>query len=94
MNKFGATWTTSTLIPKLLNYLTQPKTSFIHRMTVFACIAACAKYLSPNQNNEFVIPHLTKHLKDKIPNVRFFLIKKLSTLGPNLDNSGKDKVKA
>ena len=57
-------------------------------------IAACAKYLNANQNNESVIPNLTKYLKDKIPNVKFFIIKRLSGLGSYVDSQGKEKIKA
>lgn len=91
--KFGATWTTTSLIPKLLNFLNQPKTSYLQRITVLSSVAACAKCLNQNQVTEFVIKNLLTYLKDKIPNVRFFLIKTLMTLGPYTDNAGKDKCK-
>lgn len=92
-SKFGASWTTSNLIPKLMNYLTQSKTSYLHRIVVLSSVACCAKSLNANQINENVIPNLIKHLKDKIPNVRFFLIKSFQSLSSITDNIGKDKLK-
>lgn len=92
-NKFGSTWTTNNLIPKLMNYLTQPKTSYLQRITVLSSVQICAKSLNPQLVNDHVVSNLLKHLKDKIPNVRFFLIKMLTNLGPYLDTAGKDKVK-
>lgn len=92
--KFGQTWTVNNLIPKFLNYLTQSKTSYLHRIVILSSLASCAKNLNTNQVNEHVIPHLLKHLKDKIPNVRFFLIKSLTNILPYTDNIGKDKMKA
>ena len=91
--KFGATWTVNNLIPKLNNYLTQTKTSYLHRIAVLSSIAACAKSLNATQVNDNVIPSLIKHLKDKIPNVRFFLIKTFNNLLNLTDNTGKDKLK-
>jgi len=91
--KFGPTWTTTSLIPKLLNFLNQPKTSYLQRMTVISSIAACAKCLNQNQVTEYIIKNLLTYLKDKIPNVRFFLIKILMNLGPYTDNAGKDKCR-
>jgi hypothetical protein len=37
--KFGASWTQVTLIPKLQNFLTQPKISYLHRMCVLNSLA-------------------------------------------------------
>jgi hypothetical protein len=91
--KFGQTWTVNNLIPKLSNYLTQSKTSYLHRIVVLSSIAICAKNLNANQINENIIPVLLKNLKDKIPNVRFFLIKSLSNILPYTDNAGKEKIK-
>lgn len=91
--KFGSTWTVNNLIPKLNNYMIQTRTSYLHRIAVLSSIAACAKSLNANQVNDNVIPSLTKHLKDKIPNVRFFLIKTFSNLLSITDNTGKDKLK-
>lgn len=91
--KFGASWITSNLIPKLMNYLTQSKTSYIHRMVVLSSVAVCAKSLNANQINEHVIPNLIKNLKDKIPNVRFFLVKTFQSLANLTDNIGKEKLK-
>ncbi len=92
-NKFGSSWTTNTLIPKLLNYLSQPKTSYLHRIAVLASIAICAKSLNNNQAGEHVVANLLKFLKDKIPNVRFFIIKSLSNMSAYLDSTTKDKIK-
>lgn len=91
--KFGSSWTINNLIPKLMNYLSQPKTSYLHRMAVLSSIAACAKSLNPTQAYDNVVANLFKYIKDKIPNVRFYVIKILATLGPYLDSTGKDKVK-
>ena len=91
--KFGASWITSNLIPKLMNYLTQSKTSYIQRMVVLSSVAACAKSLNAIQINEHVIPNLIKNLKDKIPNVRFFLVKSFQSLANLTDNVGKEKLK-
>ena len=93
-NKFGSSWTTNNLIPKLLNYLSQPKTSYLHRMAVLSSIAMCAKSLNNNLAGEHVVTNLLKFLKDKIPNVRFYLLKLLGSVGPFLDSTTKDKVKA
>lgn len=91
--KFGSAWTVNNLIPKLNNYMTQTKTSYLHRIAVLSSIAACAKSLNANQVNDNVVPSLSKHLKDKIPNVRFFIIKTFNNLVSNTDNSGKEKLK-
>lgn len=91
--KFGSSWTINTLIPKLMNQLSQPKTSYINRMTVLSSISICAKNLNATQVNDNVIANLLKYLKDKIPNVRFFIIKQLSIIGQYIDSSGKDKCK-
>lgn len=91
--KFGATWIVNNLIPKLNNYLTQSKTSYLDRIVVLSSIASCAKSLNANQINENVIPNLAKHLKDKIPNVRFFIIKSFNSIQSLTDNAGKDKLK-
>ena len=93
-NKFGQTWTVNNLIPKFINYLTQSKTCYLHRTVILASIASCAKNLNTNQVNEHVIPNLLKSLKDKIPNVRFFVIRSLFEILPYTDNIGKDKLKA
>lgn len=82
------------MIPKLLNYLSQPKTSYLHRIAVLSSISMCAKSLNNNQAGEHVVANLLKFLKDKIPNVRFYLIKCLSNIAPYLDSTTKDKVKA
>jgi hypothetical protein len=37
--KFGSSWTTMTLIPKLQSVLTQPKISYLHRMCVLNSLA-------------------------------------------------------
>jgi hypothetical protein len=37
--KFGASWTQITLVPKLQNYLMQPKISYLHRMCVLHSLA-------------------------------------------------------
>jgi hypothetical protein len=37
--KFGASWTQITLVPKLQNYLMQPKISYLHRMCVLNSLA-------------------------------------------------------
>mmetsp|Transcript_2583 Transcript_2583/g.2647 ORF Transcript_2583/g.2647 Transcript_2583/m.2647 type:complete len:179 (-) Transcript_2583:104-640(-) len=92
-SKFGQSWTMNNLIPKLMNYLTQPKTSYLHRMIVLSSVGSCAKSLNANQVTEHVIGNILKHLKDKIPNVRFFLIKLLGSLGSYTDNAGKEKIK-
>ena len=91
---FGSNWTTGTLIPKLTNYLAQQtKTSFLYRVAVLHSIAICAKNLAPNLATEYVLQNLIKNLKDKIPNVRFFLIKILTTIFSFLDSTGKEKAK-
>lgn len=54
----------------------------------------CAKSLNNNQAGEHVVANLLKFLKDKIPNVRFYLIKCLTNIAPYLDSTTKDKVKA
>jgi hypothetical protein len=65
----------------------------LHRIAVIASIAICAKSLNNNQAGEHVVANLLKLLKDKIPNVRFFIIKSLSNMGAYLDGTTKDKVK-
>ena len=90
---FGSSWITGTLIPKLMNYLTQPKTSYLQRMVVLSTVASCAKNLNQNLITENVINNLLKHIKDKIPNVRFYLIKLLTMVNNLADSTGKDKIK-
>lgn len=63
-------------------------------MASLSSIASCAKVLNTQNNNEHVIPNLLKFLKDKIPNVRFLVVKRLGGIGSYLDNTGKEKVKA
>ena len=91
--KFGQSWTTNNLIPKLMNYMSQTKTSYLHRIVVLNSIACCSKSLNSNQINEHIIPNLLKYLKDKVANVRFFILKLLIQIVSLSDSIGKDKIK-
>jgi hypothetical protein len=72
----------------------QSKTSYLHRVVILSSMATCAKGLNANQINEHILPNLIKYLKDKIPNVRFFILKSLLSISQLTDNIGKDKIKA
>ena len=93
IGKFGSSWTTTNLIPKLQNYLAQPKISYLQRMCILNSVAVCAKYLNPVQIYELIFPCLIKCLKDKVPNVRFFTIKMLETTMTYADDNLKEKIK-
>ncbi len=93
-SKFGQTWVANTLIPKLMTGLSQQKTSYLHRVTIISSVAQCAKNLNPTNINDAVIPNLLKCVKDKIPNVRFYLVKKLGMVLEYADSTGKDKIKS
>ena len=62
-------------------------------MVALASIASNAKNLNGNQINEHIIPHLSKHMKDKIPNVRFYIMKLLISVIQYADSAGKEKIK-
>ena len=77
-----------------MNFISQPKTSYLHRMAVLSSVSICSKNLNQNLVSEHVVANLLKNIKDKIPNVRFYLIKLLSQMGPYVDTTCKDKIKA
>ena len=62
-------------------------------MCVLNSLAICAKYLSSNQINEFILPSLAKTLKDKVANVRFFTVKLFEIVVVYVDNTTKEKIK-
>jgi len=94
ISKFGASWIINVLVPKLLNYLSQPKSSYLHRMCILSSLFTCSKFLNSNQITELTLPTILKSLKDKVANVRFFCIKILDDLLKYVDNSTKDgKIK-
>ena len=92
IKQFGTTWVTSSLIPKLQSHLSGQKISYLNRMCMIHSVCVCAEYLDAKQNAEFIVPILTKGLKDKIPNVRFYTIKLIEKLIKNLDSSSKSKL--
>lgn len=55
-------------------------------------VCVCAEFLDAKQNTEFIVPILSKGLKDKIPNVRFYTIKLIEKIYKNLDSSSKTKL--
>ena len=77
-----------------MNYLNQTKTFYLIRIIALSSIAVNAKHLNGNQINEHILPHLIKHLKDKIPNVRFHVLKLFINILPYTDNTGKEKIKS
>ena len=91
--KFGSSWTTTSLLPKLQSYLAQPKISYLQRMCVLNSMAVCAKYLNSVQIYELIFPSMVKYLKDKVANVRFFSIKMLEILMTYSDDNLKEKIK-
>lgn len=91
--KFGASWVTLVLVPKLNSSLNQAKISYLLKMCILNCLAVCSRTLNSNQIVEFVLPQILKALKDKVPNVRFFTIKLLEIIIQNCDQSTKDKIK-
>ena len=92
IKQFGTTWVTSSLIPKLQSHLSGQKISYLNRMCMIHSVCVCAEYLDAKQNAEFIVPILTKGLKDKIPNVRFYTIKLIEKIIKNLDSSSKSKL--
>ena len=92
IKQFGTTWVTSSLIPKLQSHLSGQKISYLNRMCMIHSVCVCAEYLDTKQNAEFIVPILTKGLKDKIPNVRFYTIKLIEKIIKNLDSSSKSKL--
>ncbi len=77
-----------------MNYLSQTKTNYLHRMCVLQSITICAKSLNNNQINEHIIANLLKFIKDKIPNVRIAILKALITINGLSDSQGKEKIKS
>jgi serine/threonine-protein phosphatase 2A regulatory subunit A len=94
IKQFGTSWVTSSLIPKLQSHLSGQKISYLNRMCMIHSVCVCAEYLDTKQNAEFIVPILTKGLKDKIPNVRFYTIKLIEKIYKNLDSSSKTKLEA
>ena len=94
IKQFGTSWVTSSLIPKLQSHLAGQKISYLNRMCMIHSVCVCAEYLDTKQNAEFIVPILTKGLKDKIPNVRFYTIKLIEKIYKNLDSSSKTKLEA
>ena len=92
IKQFGTSWVTSSLIPKLQSHLSGQKISYLNRMCMIHSVCVCAEYLDTKQNAEFIVPILTKGLKDKIPNVRFYTIKLIEKIYKNLDSSSKTKL--
>ena len=92
IKQFGTSWVTSSLIPKLQSHLSGQKISYLNRMCMIHSVCVCAEYLDTKQNAEFIVPILTKGLKDKIPNVRFYTIKLIEKIYKNLDSSSKSKL--
>jgi len=92
IKQFGTSWVTSSLIPKLQSHLSAQKISYLNRMCMIHSVCVCAEYLDTKQNAEFIVPILTKGLKDKIPNVRFYTIKLIEKIYKNLDSSSKTKL--
>jgi len=92
IKQFGTTWVTSSLIPKLQSHLSGQKISYLNRMCMLHSICVCAEYLDAKQNAEFIVPILSKGLKDKIPNVRFYTIKLIEKIFKNLDTTSKSKL--
>lgn len=94
IEKFGASWITSTLLPKLQSILNTPKLSYLHRMSTLHSLCMCSKYLDPKQNNDLIFPILTKAFKDKIPNVRLYSIKLVQGIFTSFEANCKEKIKA
>ena len=94
IKQFGPNWVTSSLIPKLQSHLSGQKISYLNRMCMIHSVCVCAEFLDAKQNTEFIVPILSKGLKDKIPNVRFYTIKLIEKLYKNLDSSSKTKLEA
>ena len=94
IKQFGTSWVTSSLIPKLQSHLSGQKISYLNRMCMIHSVCVCAEYLDTKQNAEYILPILTKGLKDKIPNVRFYTIKLIEKIYKNLDSSSKTKLEA
>jgi len=92
IKQFGTSWVTTSLIPKLQSHLAGQKISYLNRMCMIHSVCVCAEYLDTKQNSEFIVPILTKGLKDKIPNVRFYTIKLIEKIYKNLDSSSKSKL--
>ncbi len=92
IKQFGPNWVTSSLIPKLQSHLSGQKISYLNRMCMIHSVCVCAEFLDAKQNTEFIVPILSKGLKDKIPNVRFYTIKLIEKIYKNLDSSSKTKL--
>lgn len=93
IEKFGTTWITTSLIPKLQGILNTPKSSYLNRMCLIHSLIVVTKYLETKQNAEHIYPSLVKGLKDKIPNVRFYTIKIIQSILAYFDGSTKEKIK-
>ena len=92
IKQFGPNWVTSSLIPKLQSHLSGQKISYLNRMCMIHSVCVCAEFLDAKQNTEFIVPILSKGLKDKIPNVRFYTIKLIEKIYKNLDSSSRSKL--
>jgi hypothetical protein len=62
-------------------------------MCILNSLAVCAKYLNPLQIYELIFPSLSKCLKDKVPNVRFFTVKMFENIVTYADDNLKEKIK-
>ena len=94
IKQFGSGWVTGNLIPKLQSHLSGQKISYLNRMCMIHSVCVCAEYLDNKQNAEFIVPILTKGLKDKIPNVKFYTIKLIEKIKDKLDSNSKTKLEA
>ena len=95
IEKFGQAWVTSILVPKFQSFLSLPKTSYLNRMCVLHSIAVCGQYLEGNKKmGDYLLNGITKGLRDKIANVRFYTIKVFKGLYPKMDSETRDKFKS
>lgn len=65
----------------------------VKNINLFFLFQVCSRNLNSNQIGEFILPHLLKSLKDKVPNVRFFSIKLFEIIITNCDQATKEKIK-
>ncbi|XP_063222755.1 serine/threonine-protein phosphatase 2A 65 kDa regulatory subunit A alpha isoform isoform X4 [Bacillus rossius redtenbacheri] len=92
VEKFGADWAQSTVIPKVLEMSRDQ--NYLHRMTCLFCINVLAEACGTDITVNVMLPTVLNMANDNVANVRFNVAKTLQKIAPVLDqNSIQMKVK-
>eukprot|EP00743_Colponemidia_sp_Colp-15_P001721 GILK01001880.1.p1 GENE.GILK01001880.1~~GILK01001880.1.p1 ORF type:complete len:597 (+),score=99.77 GILK01001880.1:60-1793(+) len=81
---FGPQWTTSHLLPRVVEHFYKDQ-SYLHRMTSVLALPVLASSLSSDDIAQSMLPVLLRAAKDPVPNIRFVVAKTIIKLIPCLD---------